>query len=63
MDKEGGFQCLGCNREVETNSHVLSCIAYSELMVGKDMDKNRDMVDYFREVIKLRKIKEGGKTE
>ena len=40
--------------EVESQTHVMSCPGYEELRMGKDMEMNGDLVQYFREVLLAR---------
>ena len=53
-----GRENLGCEAcstgDVESQSHVLQCTAYEDLREGRDLDKDRDMIAYFREVLKRR---------
>ena len=49
-----GWICEGCQKEVETNAHVMSCETYTLIREGKDLKKDKDLVDFFREVLKLR---------
>ena len=48
------MRCQGCMLEVDTQSHVLHCIEYEDLRGDMDMEKDEDMVKYFREVLKRR---------
>ena len=47
------WQCNDC-KVPDTQEHVLSCPAYNNLRVGKDLQKDKDLVDYFRQIILLR---------
>ena len=40
--------------EVDTQSHVLQCMEYKDLRGDMDLEKDEDMVKYFREVLKRR---------
>ena len=47
------WQCMHCER-IDSQSHVLTCVGYKHLRVGKNLDSDNDLVSYFREVIVLR---------
>jgi hypothetical protein len=50
--------CEACNLEVaESQVHVMVCPGYVELRIGKNMQKDRDLVSYFREVLLIREKK------
>ena len=42
----------------DTQLHVLVCGAYADLRVGKELEKDSDMVVYFREVVRRRVLEE-----
>ena len=46
--------CVGCGSIKETNSHVTECDVYADLLVGKDLSDDRDLVKFFRDVMKRR---------
>ena len=53
------WACEGCrdiqgHGYVDTQSHVKVCIAYENLREGKDLDKDKDLVDYFAAVLRQR---------
>ena len=48
------WACEGCNGYVDTQSHVKVCIAYKNLREGKNLDKDKDLVDYFAAVLRQR---------
>ena len=50
---ESKWQCDNCHLP-DTQDHIMVCDAYRSLSVGKDLTKDRDIVDYFRNVIKSR---------
>ena len=52
--RKDGWICEGCHKEVETNAHVMSCGTYKLIREGKDLKKDKDLLDFFREVLKLR---------
>ena len=47
------WQCDNCNLP-DTQEHVMSCETYRSYRVGKDLARDKDIVDYFRNVIVLR---------
>ena len=52
---EGGMVCLGCGANMESNSHVTECAAYAaDLLVGRDLDDDGDLVKFFRDVMARR---------
>ena len=52
------WKCLDCQTP-DTQEHIVRCPAYQPLRVGKDLNNDKDLVDYFRKVIKTReKIEE-----
>ena len=38
----------------DTQDHILRCPCYQHLRIGKDLKSNKDIVEYFRKVIKIR---------
>ena len=56
--KNSDLQCQGCKSMEDSQLHVLVCGAYGDLRVGKDLEKDSDMVDYFREVVRRRVLEE-----
>ena len=56
--KGAKVNCEACNLEVaESQVHVMVCPGYVELRIGKDMQKDKDLVSYFREVLLTREKK------
>ena len=51
---EGGMDCIGCGESIETNSHVTNCKTYADLLVGRDLSNNADLVQFFRDVMSRR---------
>ena len=47
------LKCHECHN-IDTQLHLLWCPAYAHLREGKDINKDRDLVTYFREVFKAR---------
>ena len=54
--RDGDYSCLGCGDKatVEDQSHVLRCPAYGDSRQGLDMNKEEDVVKYFKKVMMLR---------
>ena len=48
------MRCEGCKMDIDTQSHVLVCNAYSDLRVDQDLSKDDAMIEYFRKVLKRR---------
>ena len=49
------LSCEACSSgEVESQSHVLSCTAYDSIRERLDMNNDKDLVAYFREVMHIR---------
>ena len=57
----GGILCVACGMKDEVNSHVMTCDKYQDLRMGKDLCKDVDLVEYFREVMARRELLENGK--
>ena len=49
-----GWKCEGCGKEVETSDHVMKCKAYEHVRDGKDLTRDEDLVQFFKEVMKMR---------
>ena len=56
MYKDGDYSCLGCGDKasIEDQSHVVRCPAYADSRIGLNLDRNEDLVKYFRQVMLLR---------
>ena len=56
---DGGMACVGCgNINIkETNSHVTKCDAYADLLVGRDLACDSDLVGFFKAVMARRERK------
>ena len=52
--RKDNWLCEGCRREVETNSHVMSCQAYEDIRQGLDLGNDKDLVKFFKEVMRIR---------
>ena len=49
------LSCEACSSgDVESQSHVLRCTAYDGIREGLDLNKDKDLVTFFREIIKIR---------
>ena len=50
----GGMSCVGCGSTAETNSHVAVCNTYADLRVGRDLNNDQDLVNFFKDVMARR---------
>lgn len=48
------WQCDSCMSNIDTQSHVLFCPAYSQLREGRSMKSDQDLVNYFKNVLEVR---------
>ena len=48
------WMCPGCDNRLDTQAHVMTCPAYSQLREDRDLSKNKDLVVYFSDVVRLR---------
>ena len=54
-NKKELWKCHSCQSgEIESQSHILYCEAYKELRKDRDINNNKDLVDYMREVLTVR---------
>ena len=54
------WNCDACKR-IDSQSHVLWCPFFAPLREGKDVKNDKDLVDYFQKVLKIREeIEENG---
>ena len=51
--KEDLWSCWHCSC-IDSQTHIRVCPAYEEFREGKSLDNDQDLVNYFRQVIKLR---------
>ena len=57
------WQCSGCNRAMDTMTHVLHCPSYITLREGKDLNNEDDVLQYYIKVSKIRDKLKHGKNE
>ena len=48
-----GWKCVDCDVP-DTQDHIIRCQSYKDIRAGKDLNSDKDLVDYFRAVIKTR---------
>ena len=48
------WRCDSCKISIESQNHIMWCPAYSELRVGKDINNDNDLIEYVRNVLKIR---------
>ena len=53
-NKADNWKCDSCQRNIDSQSHVLWCPAYSRLREGKSMDNDKDIITYFKKVLNIR---------
>ena len=51
--KANGWKCVSCG-SLDTQEHVMECEGYKSLRKGKALKEDQELVNFFREVIKLR---------
>ena len=50
-----GWQCQACMQQVrEDQDHLVLCSGYRDLLEGKDLESDEDLVDFFRKVMARR---------
>ena len=50
---KNGWKCTECSTP-DTQEHVIRCPFFQHLRIGKNLHSDKDLVDYFRKVIKIR---------
>ena len=45
--------CDQC-KEPDTQEHLLTCVGYSVLKIGRDLSKDKEQVEFYRQIVKLR---------
>ena len=53
MYRANNWQCHDC-KVLDTQDHIVRCPVYSSIRSGKDLQKDTDLVEYFRKVIDIR---------
>ena len=48
------WNCDSCQSAIETQDHILWCPSYSELREGKNLKSDKDIIEYFDKVLKIR---------
>ena len=48
------WKCDSCCRSIDTQAHIKICPAYEHLREGKSLDCDKDLVQYFKEVLSIR---------
>ena len=54
MFRNTNLDCVGCGIEVDYQAHSMECPAYVDLKDGLDMEKDQDLVTFFRLVMERR---------
>ena len=50
---ESKWLCDQC-KEPDTQEHLLTCVGYSILKIGRDLSKDKEQVEFYRQIVKLR---------
>ena len=54
-----GWRCQGCDLQVrEDQDHLTRCRGYADLLQGKDLDNDVELVEFFR-LVMARREREG----
>ena len=48
------LECQECGEEMDDQTHAMRCTAYTDLREGLDMERDADLVLYFRRVMDSR---------
>ena len=48
------WRCDSCLSAIETQSHLMFCLAYASLRVGKDLKNDDHLIDYMQSVMDVR---------
>ena len=48
------WKCDSCQTDIESQNHVLWCPVYKDLREGKDINNNKDLIEYMKKVISIR---------
>ena len=54
MFKHTDLDCVGCGLEIDYQAHSMVCPAYDDLREGLDMEKDQDLVTFFKKVMESR---------
>ena len=54
MYERNNLECQGCGGAMDDQTHAMQCSAYTDLREGLDMEKDVDLVLYFRRVMESR---------
>ena len=47
------WRCDSCQSAIDTQSHILWCLAYKLLRAGKSMSNDTDLVNYIQNVMEI----------
>ena len=48
------WMCSSCETSIDTQSHLKWCPAYADLRVGKDINSDKDLIEYMQKVMIIR---------
>ena len=54
LNKATLWRCDSCCRSIDTQDHIIICPAYKHLREGKSLFCDKDLVQYFKEVLLIR---------
>jgi hypothetical protein len=54
MYERDNLECQGCGVGMDDQTHAMRCLAYADLREGLDMEKDADLVLFFRKVMESR---------
>ena len=61
--RNADVRCVACGHKEEINSHVVECLEYADLKVGRDLSNNKDLVNFFKDIMARReKLLKGTKV-
>ena len=61
MYRQSLWQCISCKECIDTQSHMMWCISYSEFRENLNFNDNKDLASYIAQVLKIREKMEKGK--
>ena len=50
---DANWLCNSCETAIDNQSHLIWCPAYTKLREGKNLESDKDLIDYFTKVLKI----------